>query len=216
MANNTQPLTIGTKYVYTGTSSSISSEKPLIFIGFNQGKAQFIDDNQALYDLLGAPFSSEALNNYANNHDLDELSKKVDVTYSDDATCWLSEDAVKARIDEITAALESAKKLLNKHEEVVFYAADCPGGETYTQFINDFKKQCSDAGLCTLDFTFHGNQGENKLSVAHHGTEVITDTYSEPAHDTVFFKLIKAPAYRRMDINYMRSTTLEELKQYKW
>lgn len=215
-ATTSQINTIGNKYIYTGQSPSLNSEEPLIFIGFNQGKAQFVADNQQLYDVLGEPFSSDALNKYANNHDLDELRNKVDVICSDEVSCWLSQDAIQAQIDEIEAKLNCARKLLAKHKKTVFYVTDCPGGETYTQFIIDFKKQCSDVGLSTFGFTFHGEENKNFLRVAHNGTanKDEDETYDKPSYTTIFFKLVKELAYRRMDIGYMKSTTVPKLKQY--
>ena len=117
MTTNTQSLTIGDKYVYTGTDTSVSTQYPLIFIGFNQEQAQFIPDDQVLYDLLGEPFSKKAFNDYANKHDIDDLSKKTNVTCNGEIDAWLSQDAVKTKISALEAELKSAREIMDKYDK---------------------------------------------------------------------------------------------------
>ncbi len=138
------------------------------------------------------------------------------MTVSKEVASWISQDEISAIIGELESALSRSHELLDKHKKRAFYATDCPDGDTYTKFIVAFTKACQNAGLCTLDFTYHGYENRNLLSVAHHGNDVESDLHSEPSHSDVFFKLEKEPEYCRMNISYMRSTTMPELVQYKY
>ncbi len=211
MTTNTQSLTIGDKYVYTGTDTSVSTQYPLIFIGFNQEQAQFIPDDQVLYDLLGEPFSKKAFNDYANKHDIDDLSKKTNVTCNGEIDAWLSQDAVKTKISALEAELKSAREIMDKYDKKIFYATDCPGGEIHTQFIREFEKSCGKKGLSTFGFSFHGFENENRLSVTHNGNEVESDTYDEPSHFDVYNELKNNPKYARMRISFAYSSNAPEL-----
>lgn len=212
MKNNIQSLTIGEKYLYTGTNPSVDKENPLIFIGFNQEQAQFIADDQLLYDLLGEPFSKKAFNAYANKNDIDELSKKTNVICNGEIDDWISQDALSEKISALEAELKSARMLMGKYAQKAFYATDCPGGETYMQFIKEFKKECRDGGLSTFGFSFHGFENENCLSVAHNGNDVESDTHDEPSHFDLFLKVKGLPTYSRMSVSFVHFTNAPEIK----
>lgn len=212
MKSNIQSLTIGEKYLYTGTNPSVDKENPLIFIGFNQEQAQFIADDQLLYDLLDEPFSKKAFNNYANKHDIDELSKKTNVITNGEVDLWLSQYAVSERMHALEAEMNKTRALMGKYGKKTFYATDCPGGEVYTQFITEFKKVCSEIGLSTFGFSFHGFENENSLSVAHNGNDVEGDESGSRSHFDAFFMVKNNPKYARMSLSFVQFTNAPELK----
>jgi len=212
MTNKTQSLTIGEKYLYTGTNPSIENECPLIFIGFNQEQAQFIADDQPLYELLGEPFSTKAFNDYANKHDIDDLCKKINVTCNSEIDLWLSQDAVSEKMSALESALKSTRTLMGKYGKKIFYATDCPGGETYSQLIKEFKNICNEKGLSTFGFSFHGFENENYLSVAHNGNDVESDTHNEHSHFDALSQVKNDPKYARMKVSYVHFTNAPELK----
>lgn len=211
MTENTKSLTVGEKYLYTGENPSVNSEAPLIFIGTKEKLAQFIADDQSLYDLLGEAFSKSAFDDYVNKNDIDELGKNVNVIRSHEIDAWVSQGETNCHVKVLEAKLQNARKLMAKHSKKVFYATDCPRGETYMQFIKEFKSECAKQRLPTIGFTFHGYDNENKLSIAHNGTDIESDTLDLPSHGHVYFSLKKDPKYARMNIDYMCGTSTPEI-----
>lgn len=211
MTENTRTLTLGEKYLYIGQATPVKSGSPLVFIGIKEKLAQFIADDQALYDLLGEAFSKSVFNDYVNKNDINELVKSLNVISSGEIDAWLSQDEANEHVKMLEAKLHNARMVMAKHKQKVFYATDCPGGEVYMQLIKEFKKECVERGLPVSDFTFHGFDEENTLSISHNGSDVESDSQVIPSHSDVLLSLKKNEKYARINIKYMYFTNTPEL-----
>lgn len=200
-------MQIGAKYIHPDRPT------PMVFIGFTAGgKGRFILDNQALFDLLGEPYSVDAIARFANTSDLDDIGAPCTVETSD-TKAWISQGDVDARIAELETLLSATTRLRNLFREPTIYATDMPGGETYNSFIREFKARCKAAGVNTDSYTFHGMEGTNQLSVCHNDYEKTGEDCFTP-DDEVFLTLKREPQYARLRVNYMYATGAPKLIDY--
>lgn len=198
-------MKIGHKYIIPQHTTAF------IFIGFNgDGDARFVADNQALFDLIGEPYSVDAILRFANQYHLDKIGAPCSVVTCDSTECNALED-IENQIETLTARLQRACEQRTALTSTVFYATDMPGGELYNQFIQDFISQCNSAGIDTSDYTFHGTDDANTLNVCHNdwgktGEDNITED------SLIFFAMKKRPEYARINARYMLSSNIPRIK----
>ncbi len=194
-------MIIGKKYLLNNHTGSNLSIVPMIFIGYGENKTgNFISDNQVLFDVLEQPYSQDALIDYLNNHSADEVNKVLKVfTYNTvdklDTPLWMDEEQASLKVKELEKELQFKKRQLNRLQSIEFYKCDCPGGEVYQDFIQQFKKLLSSKGYSSRSYTFHADINPNGLCVCHNGS-------GDDDQYFLFDELTENPKYSRMEFSY--------------
>tara|TARA_Y100001973_G_C5133702_1_gene299179 strand:+ start:180 stop:782 length:603 start_codon:yes stop_codon:yes gene_type:complete len=200
-------MKIGHKYVHPNHPAA------LVFIGFNgEGNARLVTDNQALFDLLGEPYSVDAIQRLANRVDLDKVSEPCTVLTTS-ATDWHSLDEIETQIATLTAKLNAAKTQRDLLNSPTRYDTDMPGGSTYNGFIRDFLSRCEKIGVNTDDYTFHGKAGASTLAVCHNDWSKSGEDNMTPDSE-VFFDMVNEPKYARVDARLMLTCGMTRLTEY--
>lgn len=216
-------MDIGTKYAFNSDSHNIPSGEVFILLGDNTPNTGFFTkDNQALFDTLGEPYSKEAIEAYIETNGVDTLRNATDsiachLIDGNNNPLWVSVDDVNEHIKVLEQELANQKEKSDKLTAITFYETDCPNGETFNHFIDTFKRQCEDAGLSVWEFTYHGSDNSNKLSVCHNGYGYCEDYLQDDnvTHFEIFDKIKKDPKYARLRAEFMRSTTLPKVRGYQ-
>ena len=213
----TNRLTIGTKYLFNGapTNNIPPTNHALIFIGMiNDRLGRFILDDQAVFDILKQPFNAEVLSDYLHTQTVKTIDKVFtvithDISDRDGANLWLSNDQLTQAFRDNKALLRKQERQLKSLRSPAFYATDCPNGETYQAFINEFKARCKTNGLDISQYTYHGHDGHNILSVSNNGVEA--DEALDINQTEIFFNLKDEPQFERLSLHYCASTTIPKL-----
>jgi hypothetical protein len=211
-------LVIGKKYLFTGKTGNpnLPTEEGLIFVELMpSGLGVVARDDQALFNALQQPYQRTVfIEHFLQNPQTIKTSLNT-FTYpmTDESmnSLWQSKEQVQAEINDAMVRLRVKQQQLSQLNCRVFYGTDCPQGETYQAFINEFTHACAAQKICLNGFTFHGMDNENSLSIAHNGSdENDTDNVTTPT--TIFFELQRNPAYQRLDLIYCHSINQPELR----
>ena len=210
----------GKKYINAVANKNGETQCAFIFLRFaneDRSLGYFVKDNQKLFEFLGEPYSQDAINGacFANFFNLEKYKSDIYVfDCTEPYSKWMDAETIARQKGNLTKEIQSLSALDRILESPAYYDCDCPNGSVYNEFITEFKDGCAANGLSTSEFTFHGDEHSNRLTVSHHGTDVgCTDDecYQGITQSDVFFALENQPKYSRIEQGYCHTTNQPEI-----